>query len=241
MFGIVAWSSGYLASPVHLCWSEVTCSILLWLKVYQVPVWRSSFLRFPGPAYLYLSRRGRDALVTWWALSGQQPWLPMSCWHCPQSLSPSLRHIHTSHIYTHRSCLVAQSRLTLCNPMDCSLPGSSVLGIFLGKNTGVGCHFLLQGIFLTRNRTYISCIGSQILYLWASREAHIYTRVLSHQSCQSCPTLCNSSVHGILQARILEWIAILLSRESSWPKDQTWVPFVAGRFFTVWATRGSPP
>ena len=31
--------------------------------------------------------------------------------------------------------------------MDCSLPGSSVCGIFSGNNTGVGCHFLLQGIF----------------------------------------------------------------------------------------------
>ena len=43
-------------------------------------------------------------------------------------------------------CLVAQSCLTLCNPMDCSPPGSSVHGDFPGKNTGVGCHALLQGI-----------------------------------------------------------------------------------------------
>ena len=42
---------------------------------------------------------------------------------------------------------VAQSCLTLCDPMDCSLPGSSVYGIFLGKGTGVGCHAILQGIF----------------------------------------------------------------------------------------------
>ena len=42
---------------------------------------------------------------------------------------------------------VAQSCLTLCNPMDYSLPGSSIHGIFPGKSTGcqVGCHFLLQG------------------------------------------------------------------------------------------------
>ena len=38
---------------------------------------------------------------------------------------------------------VAQSCLTLCNSMDCRLPGSSVRGIFPGKNTGVGCHSLL--------------------------------------------------------------------------------------------------
>ena len=47
-------------------------------------------------------------------------------------------------------CLVAQLCLTLCNPLDCSLPGSSVRGDSLGKNTGVGCCILLQGIFPTQ-------------------------------------------------------------------------------------------
>ena len=42
-------------------------------------------------------------------------------------------------------CLVIQSCLTLCDPMDCSLPGSSVYEDSPGKNTGVGCHALLQG------------------------------------------------------------------------------------------------
>ena len=61
---------------------------------------------------------------------------------------------------------------------------------------------------------------------------------------QSCPTLCDpmdhsppgSSVHGILQARILEWDAIPSSRGSSWPRDQTWVSCTAGGF-CFWATR----
>ena len=44
-------------------------------------------------------------------------------------------------------CLITQSCLTLCEPMDCSLPGSSVHGDSLGENTRVGCHALLQGIF----------------------------------------------------------------------------------------------
>ena len=44
-------------------------------------------------------------------------------------------------------CLVAQSCPTLCDHMNCSLPGSSVHGDSPGKNTGVGCHALLQGIF----------------------------------------------------------------------------------------------
>ena len=43
---------------------------------------------------------------------------------------------------------VAQSCLTLCNPMDCNLPGSSVHGVFSGKEVGVGGHFLLQSQIL---------------------------------------------------------------------------------------------
>ena len=48
-----------------------------------------------------------------------------------------------------------------------------------------------------------------------------------------------SSVHGFLQTRILEGIAIPFSRRSSQPRDQTQVSCIAGRFFTVWAT-GKP-
>ena len=47
-------------------------------------------------------------------------------------------------------CLVAQSCPTLCDPLDCNLPGSSVHGDSPGKNTRVGCHALLQGIFPTQ-------------------------------------------------------------------------------------------
>ena len=47
-------------------------------------------------------------------------------------------------------CLVAQLNLTLGDPVDCSPPGSSVHGDYPGKNTGVGCHALLQGIFPTQ-------------------------------------------------------------------------------------------
>ena len=57
---------------------------------------------------------------------------------------------------------------------------------------------------------------------------------------QSCLTLCDPkdyTVHGILQARILEWVAFPFSRGSSQPKDQTQVSHIAGRFLTNWATR----
>ena len=57
---------------------------------------------------------------------------------------------------------------------------------------------------------------------------------------QSCPTPCNPmdyTVHGILQTRILEWVAIPFSRGSSQPRDWTQISCVAGGFFTSWATR----
>ena len=56
-------------------------------------------------------------------------------------------------------CLAAQSCLTLCDPMDCSPPGSSVHGDSPGRNTGVGCFALLQGIFPTWDQTGVSCIA----------------------------------------------------------------------------------
>ena len=66
---------------------------------------------------------------------------------------------------------------------------------------------------------------------------------------QSCPTLCSlmdssllgSSVHGIFQARILEWVAIAFSRGSSWPKNRTQVSCIADRFFIVWTTKEAHP
>ena len=72
-----------------------------------------------------------------------------------------------------------------------------------------------------------------------------YTQRKGELVTQSCPTLCDpvdcnppgSSVHGILPARILEWVAIPFSRESSPPRGGSPISCIAGRFFTVWATR----
>ena len=60
-----------------------------------------------------------------------------------------------------------------------------------------------------------------------------------------CPTLCDpmdcslpgSTVHGIFQARVLEWVAISFSRRSSLLRDWTQVSCIVGRHFTIWATR----
>ena len=71
----------------------------------------------------------------------------------------------------------------------------------------------------------------------------IHCAVLSHSVVSDClwpPMDCSppgSSVHGILQARIVEWVAYPFSRASSQPKDWTQVFCIAGGFFTSWATR----
>ena len=75
----------------------------------------------------------------------------------------------------------------------------------------------------------------------------LLTLKLGLRTPKSCVRLCDSvdcrlpgsSVHGILQARILEWIATPFFRESSWPRAQTRVSCTAGRFFNIWATRGA--
>ena len=64
-------------------------------------------------------------------------------------------------------CLAAQSCLTLCDPMDCSPSGSSVHGDCPGKNTGVGYHALLQGIFPTQR------LNLCLLLLLLSRFSHV--------------------------------------------------------------------
>ena len=53
-------------------------------------------------------------------------------------------------------------------------------------------------------------------------------------------SLLGFSVHEILQAKILKWVAIPFYRASSWPQDWAWVSCIAGRFFSIWAIRQAP-
>ena len=77
---------------------------------------------------------------------------------------------------------------------------------------------------------------------------YIYESESENEVTQSCPTLCDpmdcslpgSSVHGIFQAIVLEWVAISFSRGSSWPRDRTRVSCIVDRRFTVWATGEVP-
>ena len=109
-------------------------------------------------------------------------------------------------------CLVTKLCPTLCDPMDCSPQGSSVHGDSPGKNTGAGCHALLQGIFPTQR----------------SNSGLPHCRwILYHLSHQGSP-------------RILECVSYPFSRGSSQPRDWTRVSCIAGGFFTSWATREAP-
>ena len=108
--------------------------------------------------------------------------------------------------------LVIQSYPTLCDPTDCSPPGSSVHEDSPGKNTAVGCHFLLQGIFpsqgLNPGLPHCQCILYCLRY-------------------QGSP-------------KLSEWVAYPFSRESSWPRNGIGVSCMTGEFFYQLNYQGIP-
>ena len=85
----------------------------------------------------------------------------------------------------------------------------------------------------------LQSMGSQrVSHNWATFSKQWKRYVLDTQSCFTLrdPTDCGPpgcSVRGFLQARILQWVAIPFSRGSFWPRDQTWVSHITGRFFTT--------
>ena len=97
----------------------------------------------------------------------------------------------------------------------------------------------------------VFCVGVSFQIIWVNNcttNTGQYGKPILGGVClvtQSCPTLCDpmdcgppgSSVHGILQARILERVAMPSSRGSFQSKDRTQVAFTAGRFFTIWTTK----
>ena len=105
--------------------------------------------------------------------------------------------------------LVTQSCLTLWDPMDCSLPGSSVHRDSPGKNTGVGCHALLQESSQPRDQTEVSHIAGGFFIIWATKGS----------------------------TRILECVAYPFSKGTSRLRKQTRVSCIALGFFISWATK----
>ena len=103
-----------------------------------------------------------------------------------------------------------------------------------------GMPFPSPGIFLTQGLNLCLLICSRFF----TTEAAGKPLLLCMWSRSVCPTLCSpidcslpgSSVHGIFQARVLEWVAISFSRGSSQPRDWTSVSLTVVRCFTIWAT-----
>ena len=110
--------------------------------------------------------------------------------------------------WAERGCCCSVTKLcpTLWDPMDCSTPGFPAL------------HYLSE-----LAQTHVHWVGDAIQP--------------SHPLLPSSPPASpGSSVHEILQARILGWVAVPFSRWSSWHRDWTWISHIAGRLFTIWAT-----
>ena len=114
---------------------------------------------------------------------------------CTAEIKHIVNQLYFNKIIFEKCCLTTQLCPTLCDPMDCSPPGCSVHGDSPGKNTGVGCHALLQGIFPTQGLNPGVPHCRQILY---------------HLSHQGSP-------------RMLQYIAYPFSGGSSWPRNQTGV------------------
>ena len=133
----------------------------------------------------------------------------------PQELSMgpwNQKYLHPYSLMRVLCCASCSVMSTLCDPKDCNLPGSSVQGDSSDKNTGVGCHALLQGIFPTQgsNPGLLHC-----------------RQILHHLNHQESP-------------RIPECVAYSFSSGTSWPRNRTGVSCIAGRFFTSWVIREAP-
>ena len=121
---------------------------------------------------------------------GLQPTRLLHPWNSPGKNTGVGRHFLLQCVKVKSESEVAQSCPTLCNPMDCSLPGSSVHGIFQAK--------ILEWVAIVFSKWQSAAVA---------------------KSCQSCPTLCDpidgsppgSPIPGILQARTLKWVAISFS------------------------------
>ena len=150
-------------------------------------------------------------LLPWWHLLSEQ-----------RNSNNSNRNIKHSQSYTLGFPGGSDGKESACSVGDVgSIPGS---GRSPGEGNGKESDMTEQ---LTHTHT--------IIYTKHQAPWKVKVRVA-----QSCPTLCDpmdSTVHGILQARILEQVAIPFFRGSSWPRDRTHISNTAGRFFTIWATR----
>ena len=84
-------------------------------------------------------------------------------------------------------CLVAKLCWLFCDPMNCSLPDSSVHGISQARILAWVAISFSRGFSWTKDQTYVFCIGRQILYHWATKEAHYGYYQVFTQKADHCP------------------------------------------------------
>ena len=139
---------------------------------------------------------------------------------------------------------VTQSWPTLRDPMDYSLPGFSIHGIFQARVLEWGAI-----AFSTEDEAISNPLSSSLSWGLSQLTCICLSDIKKESEvAQSCLTLwdpmdCSlpcSCVHGIFQARVLEWVAISFSRRSSWPRDWTWVSRIVGRHLNHLSYQGSP-
>ena len=141
--------------------------------------------------------------------------------------------------------LVAQWCLTHCDPMDYS-PQAPLFKEFSRQDYRSWFPFPPPGDLPNQGSNLSLPNCRQIVYhLSYQGSPSIVNEVKWSEVTQSCLSLCSPmdcslqgfSVHGIFQARVLAWVAISFSRGSSRPRLRTRVSHIAGRHFTIWATR----
>ena len=124
-------------------------------------------------------------------------------------------------------CLVTKLCLTLCSPMDYSPPiGSSVHGIFQAR--------ILEWIAVSYSRGIFPTQGSNLSLLCCAVLSR-FSRVWLFATIWTVALQAPLS-HGILQARILEWVAVSFSIGSSWPRDRTLISCIGEQILYHWAT-----
>ena len=151
------------------------------------------------------------------------------------------------HTHVHNQFILIPPNLIQCHRVYSSLPSIPICNSLLQRlETGFPLSSMYLLIFSSLHYTKRNFTASNA-YLWQAT-IRIQQRESESEVTQSCPALCDpvdcsppcSSVHGIFQARVLEWVAISFSRGSSRPRDRTQVSRIVSKTLYLLSHQGSP-